>query len=120
MKGTVNGAEFNGTNAIALAGPDSILSIYGGFFQESSLVPPYVFLHLCPYRGVGIYSLVNPPVNSTTVSYAAIDSAAYYQVQTQSAYGTVTITATSPIQGAFSFTALDSTKVSGTFVAKVP
>jgi len=121
MKGTINNAEFSGTNAIALAGPDSILSIYGGYFEGSALNPPYIFIHLYPYRGIGVYNFAASPFGLTTVSYAAIDSTTFYSPNTVSVSGSVTITGTSPaITGTFAFTALDSTKASGSFVAKAP
>ena len=121
MKGSVNDAPFMGTNAVGISGPDSILTIYGGFFTGSAINPPYVFINLCPYRGVGTYMIPTPPWGSVTRNYASIDSTDYYSINHVSAYGTIIITAVSPaIVGSFSFTTVDSARVYGTFTAKAP
>ena len=108
LKGSINGVAFNGTSAVALAGADSILNIFGGLFTGTAITPPYIFMNLCPYRGVGTYRIFMPPTGFTTVNYAAVNSTSYYAPATVSLYGSITITAASPaITGSFSFTALD-------------
>jgi hypothetical protein len=121
MQGYVNGASFNGTNALTMATSDSSLTIYGGFFTGVAISPPYIFLNICPYRGMGTYVIPTPPWGSVTQNYASIDSTDYFAFRQVSAYGTIIITAVSPsIVGSFSFTAIDSAKVYGTFTAKAP
>ena len=121
MTGSVNGAAFDGTNTLAMTGPDSILNIYGGFFSGNAISAPYIFLNICPYRGVGTYVIPTPPWGSVTRNYASIDSSNYYSMNGVSAYGTIIITASSPdIVGSFNFTTVDSAKVYGTFAVKAP
>ncbi len=121
MKGSVNGAVFNGTNSLAVATSDSSLNIYGGFFGGAAISPPYVFINICPYRGIGTYVIPTPPWGSVTLNYASIDSTDYFAFGQVSAYGTIIITAVSPaIVGSFNFTAIDSARVVGTFTAKAP
>ena len=121
MKGSVNGASFDGTNTVAVATSDSSLNIYGGFFAGAAITPPYIFINLCPYRGVGTYIIPTPPWGSVTLNYASLDSTDYFAFGQVSAYGTVIITAVSPaIVGSFNFTAIDSARVVGTFTAKAP
>ena len=121
MKGSVNGATFDGTNAVAVATSDSSLNIYGGFFTSAAISPPYIFLNICPYRGAGTYVIPTPPWGSVTRNYASIDSTDYFSFGQVSAYGTVIITAVSPaIVGSFNFTAIDSARVFGTFTARAP
>ncbi len=121
MKGSVNSTAFDGSNSLAVATSDSSLNIYGGFFSGSAITPPYIFINICPYRGVGTYVIPSPPWGSVTLNYASIDSTDYFAFGQVSAYGTIIITAVSPaIVGSFNFTAIDSARVFGTFTARAP
>jgi len=121
MKGSVNSSTFDGTNAVAIATSDSSLNIYGGFFENAAITPPYIFINICPYRGVGTYIIPTAPWGAVTLNYASLDSTDYFTFGQVSAYGTIIITAVSPaIVGSFNFTTIDSARVFGTFAAKAP
>jgi len=114
MKATINGAAFNATNCIATT-PGGTLTVNG---SNNSTGTSYANINIgiFNYTGVGTYAIPG----ASGVNFITIDSSGTL-VGASSAYGAVTITSvSSTIIGTFSFTALDSDKVTGgTFTAQI-
>jgi len=117
MRATINGVAFTGTS-ISVQQNNSVLNITGGSAPgaNGSGTYPSIELYIANYAGKGTYSLVSSANNGAYIDSGGLFSAAI------SVYGTVIITCASPdIVGTFSFTALDSTKVTkGSFTSKQP
>jgi hypothetical protein len=111
MSATVAGAAFSGGTLCTLSG--TTLSVWGSkTFTASTPSYPYINFIVSNYTGNGTYTIA--PLGTNVASYIASMTSA-----SQVSYGTITITATSPITGTFNFTCTDSTKITGgNFTAK--
>ena len=121
MSASIGGTQFSASNCLESQTLTGIAITGGnGTFTTNSnpTVYPFIFLSIDNFSGVGTYT-INPL--TTTASGGIYYSANFSSTNPKPAvYGTIVITATSPnIVGNFSFTCLDSTKVTnGVFVAK--
>ncbi len=113
LNAIVNGDSFNSVCRCTHNGVE--LTISGGNLENGVLTAPSIYINV-EYSGLGTYPI---GYRGAGVNQAFYDSAG--GGTTQSCYGNVTITGTSPLKGTFSYTCTDSTKVTNrSFVGKNP
>lgn len=118
MTATINGASFSGNKCVATIENDSMLAITGGPADGIGFGYPMLVVTSSHYHGVGTYTSTSfydqaGIIDSAAANDSTVDMSKY------SVTATLNITATTPnITGTFSFTTLDSTKVTnGSFTA---